>query len=174
MKGKPYFIIGLTSLLVAVIHTAFGQVTEPSPPGKDKPAPTEVAPPPVFEYEAKGKRDPFMPNAEVFKPKTAECTVDCDQPVKNVRKPEPLELFNLESLKFVGTLTFTGEIIAIIEDPSGHAYTIKTGNYMGSNEGKVMEIGSSHLTLLEKAPTPSDKKATRSVTLKLHKDEEEK
>ncbi|MBF0611139.1 MAG: pilus assembly protein PilP [Magnetococcales bacterium] len=174
MKIKPYFIIGLTTLVVAVMHTAFGQVAEPTPAAKDKPIPTEVAPPPVFDYDAKGKRDPFVPNAEVFKPKIVECTVDCEQPAKNVRKPEPLELFNLESLKFVGILTFAGEIIAIIEDPSGHAYTIKTGNYMGSNEGKVMEIGSSHLTLLEKAPTPSDKNATRSVTLKLHKDEEEK
>lgn len=171
MKNTPWLNSGL--LLAAVLLAMAGH-SAPPPPAPTAPAAANgTPPPPLFTYVSKDKRDPFAPSLEVIKPVAPGCTTDCDT-TKPTRTPEPLEQFALESLKFAGTLFYGGSITAIIEDPSGHPYSVKTGNYMGTHEGQITEIGTGYLIIKEKAPTPSDKNATRTVPLKLHKDEEEK
>lgn len=166
MKTRQWLYRGSVVLLAGGLITTLLQA-QSSEQASATPSPAR------FVYDTKNLRDPFQPNPEVLKPATGGCQQDCDT-AKPTRTPEPLEKFSLESLKFAGILKYGGEIVAIIEDPAGQAYSVKTGNYMGANEGQIFEIGSGHVSLKEKAPTPTDKNATRIVSLKLHRDEEEK
>ncbi|MBE2260924.1 MAG: pilus assembly protein PilP [Candidatus Accumulibacter sp.] len=64
------------------------------------------------------------------------------------RPKEPLELYPLESLKYVGVITRGKASYAIIQVDSA-LYQVKVGNYMGQNFGVVVGISESEVTLRE-------------------------
>jgi type IV pilus assembly protein PilP len=55
------------------------------------------------------------------------------------RPKEPLELYPLESLKYVGVMTRKKVSYAIIQAESA-LHQIKIGNYMGQNFGVVVDV----------------------------------
>ncbi len=63
---------------------------------------------------------------------------------------QPLEEFPLKSLIFVGILKENSETWALISRRNGELFSIKVGDYMGENEGRVIEIKDSSLRLEEK------------------------
>ncbi|MBP6393677.1 MAG: pilus assembly protein PilP [Neisseria sp.] len=64
------------------------------------------------------------------------------------RPKELLEGFSLENLKYVGTLT-AGRAISGFVEADGHVYTVKPGNYIGQNYGRIQSITSDKITLVE-------------------------
>lgn len=64
------------------------------------------------------------------------------------RPKEPLELYPLESLKYVGVMTRAKVSYAIIQVESA-LYQVKIGNYMGQNFGVVVDVSESEVTLRE-------------------------
>lgn len=65
------------------------------------------------------------------------------------RPKEPLEEFALDALSYVGTLQRDGELWALIRDPSGTVHRVQTGDYMGTNYGKIQAISQSSIKLRE-------------------------
>lgn len=111
--------------------------------GKIPPLPV-VEPYEPVPYDAGDLIDPFKPSklgSEArkggggFRP-------DLDRP------KEPLELYPLESLKYVGVMTRAKVSYAIIQVESA-LYQIKIGNYMGQNFGVVVDVSESEVTLRE-------------------------
>lgn len=64
------------------------------------------------------------------------------------RPKEPLELYPLESLKYVGVMTRKKVSYAIVQ-VDGTLHQIKIGNYMGQNFGVIVNISESEITLRE-------------------------
>ena len=64
------------------------------------------------------------------------------------RPKEPLEVYPLESLKMVGTLSQKGANYALVRADSS-VYRVKVGNYLGQNFGIVTEITDNQINLKE-------------------------
>lgn len=73
-----------------------------------------------------------------FKHKTVE-KVDALAP--NLKRPkQPLELFPLDALKFVGVLKEGPVIWGLVSQPGGTVSKVRVGDYMGKDFGKIISI----------------------------------
>ncbi|MDO5639282.1 MAG: pilus assembly protein PilP [Neisseria sp.] len=67
----------------------------------------------------------------------------------NLNRPkELLEGFSLENLKYVGSLRSGNSISGYVE-ADGHTYTVRPGNYMGQNFGRIQSITPDKIVLTE-------------------------
>lgn len=82
-----------------------------------------------------------------FKPKKVAANAGY-QPDLN-RPKEPLELFPLENLQYVGTLDMRKEHFALIKTPENTIHQIKSGNYLGTNFGLVIGITEFEVSIKE-------------------------
>lgn len=92
----------------------------------------------IFRYQADALRDPLQP---VFY-----------APVKTQetgRRLEPLENYPLDSLKMLGSMFKSGQIQAVIKAGDGAIYTVKVGNFIGQNHGKIVQITDGKIELRE-------------------------
>ncbi|MBF0429391.1 MAG: pilus assembly protein PilP [Magnetococcales bacterium] len=119
-----------------------------------------------YVYKATGSRDPFKPPIEVEK-KLAE-TNNTPEPVKPLRVKEPLEDFQLDSLKLVAILLTSdgNDSAAMVQDPQGKGHLIRKGYYLGSKEGQVIDIQDGVITIQE--PPNSKNGDPKNITIRLH------
>lgn len=107
-----------------------------------KPAPIEKFPQlkkfkPVT-YNVGNLRDPFSrQNLQML-----------NQPDLN-RIRGPLEQAALDSIKMVGTVLKNNNYWAILRTADGKIYTVKIGDYVGQNFGKIIKIEANQLQILE-------------------------
>jgi type IV pilus assembly protein PilP len=92
---------------------------------------------PNYRYDATGKRDPFR---SFVKDELHADALDVQS---------PLEQFELGQLTVSGVVWQADRRRALVLDPSGQAYVVKTGDRMGKNDGVVTQIGDSSLVVLE-------------------------
>ena len=111
--------------------------------GKVDPLP-EVKPYEPFPYEAFNLSDPFQPR----KLKSSTGGGGGFQPDLNRRK-EPLEAFELEKLKMVGTLQQNRVIYALVKAPDNSLHRVKIGDHMGVNFGRITHIDEQQVKLTE-------------------------
>jgi len=114
---------------------------------KAKPAaPLDALPPlrtyPPIEYSAQGLRDPFSV------PVTNSREAAGPRPDPNRRK-EALEAFPLDALRMVGTIGVGQGAIALVLAPDNVTYRVKLQDYVGQNDGKVVQVGAERIGLLE-------------------------
>lgn len=94
-------------------------------------------------------RNPF------FKSKQLNNNVDNTNTSKNCWQPdfkhavESLEHFSLGDLQMRGTLKLSHELWAIVEASNGIFYKVKPGNYLGFNNGKILSISETAISLSE-------------------------
>lgn len=69
--------------------------------------------------------------------------------IEEDRPREYLENFPLDSLDMVGTLEQANTLWALIKTPDGTIQRVTLENYMGQNNGKIIRITSTRLTLKE-------------------------
>jgi type IV pilus assembly protein PilP len=90
-----------------------------------------------YRYDPTGKRDPFR---SFVRDKLRDDAVGIES---------PLEQFELGQLTVSGVVWQADRRRALVLDPSGAAYVVKTGDRIGKNDGVVTEIGDSTLVVLE-------------------------
>lgn len=129
-----------------------------SRPSGNIPPPPEYSAFEIVSYTASGERSPF----EVPRPVELD-SEEASQPKSNVRPdsdrvPEYLESFRIENLEMVGTLTGinTNELWALIRDGNGEIHRVQTGNYLGRNHGKIVDISETQIQLIEIVPSGQD------------------
>lgn len=133
------------------------------PRGKVEPLP-EFTPMPTFTYAAHQLRSPFAPpvSAEQMQLNNSGKKVEPDLS----RPQEYLERFSLESLRLRGTLQKpTGPLFALIEDPNGGVQRVKVGNYLGKNQGKIVDITPTQVSIVEIVPDGRDGWVERPRTM---------
>jgi type IV pilus assembly protein PilP len=116
------------------------------PRGRIPPLP-EVKPYEPFEYAAFDLTDPFVPR-KIAAGKPLGRKPD-DPRLDPNRRKGPLEAFPLENLKMVGTLQQKRENFALILTPDKNLYRVKSGDFMGQNFGRIVEISETTIKIKE-------------------------
>jgi len=117
---------------------------------KKRPAPA-LEPLPVmqqfetFEYAAQSLRDPF---SNAF---TDLSGASGPRPDPNRRK-QPLENFPLDSLDMVGTIGTGNSLVALVLAPDKVTYRVRPGMYLGQSDGRVTNVSSDRIELVELVP----------------------
>ncbi|MEZ5459081.1 MAG: pilus assembly protein PilP [Steroidobacteraceae bacterium] len=122
----------------------FIQKTKKESGGKVEPLP-EVKPYQSFTYAAREMRSPFMPGG------SGASSASSLRPDSR-RNREYLEQFSLDTLRMVGTLRLGGGNYALVQTKDGLVQRVLPGNYMGQNDGKVIDVQPTKITLIEIVP----------------------
>jgi len=78
-------------------------------------------------------------------------TQQVDMLAPNTARPkEPLEMFPLDALKFVGIWKQGGVTWGLVSQPGGVVTRVKVGTYMGQNFGRIISITETSLKLEER------------------------
>lgn len=119
----------------------------------------------TFVYEPRDRRDPFTSDAQT-EPDEPQIDDNGLAPDLNRRKEE-LENQPLDALRMVGTLEQEGTRWALIRAKDGTLHRVKTGNYLGQNNGQVIEISENALQLTEIVSDAPGQWRERSASLAL-------
>ncbi len=95
-------------------------------------------------YVPDGRRDPFMPLVIAKSPEPLPVI-----PPPATHPSEELEAYPLDSMRMVGTLEHEDATLALVRTSDGIIHQVRLGNYLGENNGKVIEISESGIHLTE-------------------------
>lgn len=131
------------------------------PPGPIEPLP-EIQPVDSFVFEPGGRRDPFVMDTQ-----TAAAGKDNGLAPDPRRPKEELEGCPLDSLRMVGTVQQQETRWALVRTREGLVYRVRVGNYLGMNNGQIVDITDEAIRLTEiVSEIPGDWRE-RSATLAL-------
>lgn len=92
--------------------------------------------------------------------------------VANLQKNsiQPLTMFSIDTLRFVGTVTEGHKIWAVIITPDNLTYKVKLGDILGDHYGKIINITQNKIEIMESFIENEKATTQKVVTLQL-KDE---
>jgi len=127
---------------------AFMDEVDSRPRGRIEPLPPiETVPP--FSYLASNKRSPFEPPVVL---KRVERQSGPKVEPDNNRVRHYLEQFTIGQLAMVGTLSQGATMYALIQDAEGGVHRVQSGDYMGTDHGKIRGVGETSIELIEIVP----------------------
>jgi type IV pilus assembly protein PilP len=122
---------------VADIKSRPGEAIEPLP---------EIKPYEAFAYNASNLRSPFVPTAPARNDLAAGLRPDVKRP------REFLEQFPLDTMKMVGTLQLQGRNYGLVQGKDGLVHRVLPGNFVGQNDGKIVGISTTKISVIEIVP----------------------
>ena len=128
-----------------------------------------------YQSADNGARDPFgsAPERERRR-EAADQVVDKQQQELNseiaTHNREELEMFELDSLRMVGTLQNDADIWAIVKDSTGVIHRVTVGNYIGRNFGKILDIREDRVEIREINKDSNGRWEERAASLALTED----
>jgi type IV pilus assembly protein PilP len=122
---------------VAEIKARPGEAIDPLP---------EIKPYEAFTYAAGNMRSPFVP--------TPPARTDVANGVRpDVKRPrEFLEQFPLDTMRMVGTLQLLGRNYGLVQGKDGLVHRVLPGNFVGQNDGRIVGISPTKITIIEIVP----------------------
>lgn len=150
--------VAMAALVVAALVTgckkkepppaALPTVATPKPPApQQKPvqkpvssAALKLSPPSVTQFDFSNKKDPFKPFVIVKALPSGR---------KAQRDALPIHNFDVGQFKLIGIVTGGKENKAMVTDPSGKGYVLKTGMTIGKNEGRITAITNTGVNVME-------------------------
>ena len=117
-----------------------------------------------YAYNKRDLRDPFKASIEES---LADVTADDGLQPDIQRNKEPLEMFPLDSLRFVGHLEQEGRVWAVITAPDTMVYRVEEGNYVGQSFGRIVLINETQIDVKEIVPSGLGGWTERDATLML-------
>lgn len=128
---------------------------------------------PYESYTYIAERSPFEPLG-VAERQQSDATTDNGIRPDGDRRREPLEFYPLDALTLSGSLEKGGTIWGLISDPEGAIHRVKKGNYLGQNYGRIVDVTTSQMTLIElvKDSDGSWVERTSELTVKVPGDEQ--
>jgi len=120
---------------------------ESKPGSRIEPLP-EIKPYDAFIYNAIGLRSPFVQSAPAQNDAANGLRPDSNRP------REFLEQFPLDTLRMVGTLKSKsdGRLYALVRDKDGLIHRALPGSYLGQNDGRILSITNSKISVVEVVP----------------------
>ena len=102
----------------------------------------------ALTYSENGARNPFSnPRPESVKEETSFAQ-NCPRPNFD-RVKGPLETYSLDNLNMHGTLGSDEHLWGLIRSNTGGVFRVSSGDYIGLNHGKILDITKSHIELSE-------------------------
>lgn len=129
----------------------------------------DVAPYSAFTYAAEDLFEPFKPRKLADKQKQDSANKGPDLS----RRKELLESYQLDQLKFVGTLEQAKISYALIR-ADNTVHRVKLGNYLGQNFGRIMAITDTEVKLTESIQDSEGEWKESQAALDLLDDQEKK
>lgn len=119
-----------------------------------------------LHYHADQRRSPFESDQVNSLVSTTTSVGDGIRPDPE-RPREPLEAYAVSALRLVGTLTVDGHTRALIQTPQGEVVRLRTRQYIGDNNGRVMRIDRDRVDIIELMPDGSGgfMEAARTLSL---------
>jgi type IV pilus assembly protein PilP len=121
----------------------FIEATKKEPGGRVEPLP-EVKPYDSYVYSSSAMRSPFVPGGSRGAASGPRPEVQ--------RNREFLEQFSLDSMRMVGTLKLDNQSFALVQVADGRVQRVLVGNHLGQNDGRITEIVSNKISLIELVP----------------------
>ena len=112
-----------------------------------------------YDYDPKGRRDPFQSLVDVAKAK----------PKRSAGK-RPIENFDVDEIRLSAIVWDQKEYYALITLPDSKSYTIKRGMTLGLYGGKVVEITKDSVLIREQVKDYRGQLKTKDTLLKLRKE----
>lgn len=101
----------------------------------------------VREYQGREERSPFI-LPEVFATAEKERLENCWQPNLRQKKGQ-LESYSLTALKLKGVMGNGQSLTGLIQTPKGNVVKVNSGQYLGQNHGRIMEVKAQYLEVQE-------------------------
>lgn len=142
-----------------------------------EPVPEFKPVPPYFYAAAKqNSRSPFVrfDAAEPGEKGAADVPSippEWQQEIDENRNREELEAFELDGLRMVGSLEQEEDRWGIVKDPDGVLHSVKVGNYMGKNIGKIVNLLETRIDLREIYKDSQGRWQERTASLSLVEEE---
>jgi len=155
-NGRLIVVLILTTVLAACGDNRLVDLEEfiikvkSEHPGRVEPLP-EFKPFETFVYTAEDIKDPFTTWETQIERDVKASDTHGVRPKENRRK-EALETYSLNDLLMLGTILYHDELWALVKAPDGIVYRVRSGNYVGQNHGKVLEIYEDKIALFEIVP----------------------
>ena len=115
------------------------------PGGRIEPLP-QIKPYETHSYAAEELRSPFQPDLPQQRSTGGGPRPD------DTRNKEYLEQFPLDSLRMVGTVVQEGRTYGLVRTSDGLVHRVVPGNYVGQNDGQIVTISDSEISVTELVP----------------------
>jgi len=99
-----------------------------------------------FTYNAASMRSPFVPSAPARNDLASAVRPD------SKRAREFLEQFPLDTMTMVGTLQLQGKNFGLVQGKDGLVHRVLPGSFMGQNDGRVVSITPTRISIIEIVP----------------------
>ncbi len=149
-------VLGVTSLWLTGCTDRIGMAGQAMNEIRNSPS-QPIEPPPKaeivedFVYSATLLRSPFLPPSLV-NVQSATASTDGVRP-DITRTKEPLEQYEIAQLTFRGmVISPEGQQYALVQRPDGSVASVKVGDYLGLNDGRIVEITPTQINLIEIVP----------------------
>ena len=106
----------------------------------------QIKPYETFTYAADSIRSPFQPDRP-----ESPASMAGPKPIQD-RNKEYLEQFPLDTLAMVGTLDREGTVYGLVRTKDGMVHRVTAGNYVGQNDGRIVDINDAGIQLEELVP----------------------
>ena len=106
----------------------------------------EIKPYEAYVYNAGSLRSPFVASAPARNDIANAVRPDAKRP------REFLEQFPIDSMKMVGTLALQGKNYGLVQGKDGLVHRVLPGSYMGQNDGRVVSVTSTKVSIIEIVP----------------------
>lgn len=113
----------------------------------------------TYTYRPEARRDPFR--SMLFELQAAE----------EVVPRAPLERFELGQISLTGVVWAADQPRALVSDPEGRAFVVRTGSRLGKNEGRVIHIGDSSVLVQETYVNFAGDRTTKDVELRMRRNQ---
>ncbi|MGP4714365.1 pilus assembly protein PilP [uncultured Psychrobacter sp.] len=155
-KKLPIVLISVLALWLSGCSDRIGMAEQAMVDIRNQPA-QPIEPPPQtelvedFVYSANTLRSPFLPPSLVNAQGTSSVTNGIRPDLNRIK--EPLEQYELAQLIFRGMLISPeGQQYALVQRPDGSVASVKVGDYIGLNDGRIVEITPTQINLIEIVP----------------------
>jgi len=123
--------------------------------------------PEPFTYQPDILRDPFNPVKESDQQQDIGMIVGNGIRPDFHRRKEELEIFPLDALKMVGTIVMNSNLWGLVKSADKTIHRVQVGNYMGKNHGKIIQISTDKIELMEIVPDKPGTWREQQTTLAL-------
>jgi len=127
-------------------------------------ASVKLAPSPLTnQFDFSGKKDPFKPDIAL---KTAKDPLPEDMK-KALQVGLPIHSFDVSQFKLIGVVTGAKENKAMVVDPNGKGYVLKTGMTIGKNDGRVTAVNINGVDVVEQFKDESGRVRKENIRITL-------
>lgn len=138
-------------------------VVRPKPVLSQISSAVRLPPPVVNRFDFSNKKDPFKP----FIDAKSEQKVSPVLRRNALRDSLPIHSFDVNQFKLIGVIVSGRQNQAMVIDPGGKGYVLKTGMLIGKNAGKVVSITTNGIEVLEQFTDDSGRVRKEKILLTL-------